>query len=250
MISIKETRQIMGMPITVHIVDGTADEIERIFEFFTDIDQRFSTYKDDSEISKINRGELKEEDWSREMTEIMRMAEETKRESDGYFDIVKADGTRDPSGIVKGWAIQQAAALLKEMNKEHFYIDAGGDIQTSGMNEDHAPWTVGIRHPILHDMIVKVVTPGDKGVATSGTYERGEHIYDPHTGKPADTPFTSFTVIGPNVYEADRFATAAFAMGKNGIYFIENIPDLEAYAIDQNGMALATSGFHTYTDPA
>ena len=151
----------------------------------------------------------------------------------------------DPSGIVKGWAILQAAHMLKEAGFSNFYIDAGGDIQVAG-NKDGEPWRIGIRDPFERKEIVKVLSVTDKGIATSGTAIRGQHIYDPHH---PDTPLqdiVSLTIIGPNVYEADRFATAAFAMGKRGIYFIEQLAGFEGYMIDASARATFTSGFERY----
>lgn len=123
----------MGMPITVEILDARATEadIERVFAYFRSIDETFSTYKAESEISKINRGELAEEEYSDAVKTILALSEQTRQETQGYFDIER-DGLIDPSGIVKGWAIFQAAQMLKEAGFVNFYIDAGGDIQVAG----------------------------------------------------------------------------------------------------------------------
>ena len=93
---------------------------------------------------------------------------------------------------------------------------------------------------------MKVVELHNQGIATSGTYIRGQHIYNPFKKEDLITDIVSLTVIGPNVYEADRFATAAFAMGKEGINFIEQLPGLEGYIIDKNGVATMTSKFNDY----
>ena len=146
---------------------------------------------------------------------------------------------------MKGWAIQKAADLLREKGFRSFYIDAGGDVQVYGKNSLEKPWRIGIRNPFDAKQFVKVVTIADKGIATSGTYERGAHVYDPVTKKKLDE-IVSLTVIGSNVYEADRFATAAFAMGRKGIEFIEQLAGFEAYQIDKNGQAAYTSGFENY----
>ena len=245
----RATRNIMGMPVTVEVpgTDVSPDAIERTFDHFDYVDKTFSTYKEDSEISRINRGELSETDHSNDMKEIFRLAEETKELTGNYFNIRTPDGSTDPSGIVKGWAINNAAVLLRSLGYENFYVEAGGDIQTSGKNAEGKEWRIGIRNPFEREEIIKVVYPRGKGIATSGTAIRGKHIYDPHTGRPAATDVASLTVIGPNVYEADRFATAAFAMGKSGIRFIENLDEFEGYAIDKNGMATMTTGFKNYT---
>lgn len=241
----------MGMPITVEIADtqNVPEILERVFAYFVQVDTIFSTYKPESEVSRINRGELLLTDASKDVQYIYSAAEETCKETNGYFNHHTPEGIIDPSGIVKGWAVQQAAELLHALNYPNFCIDAGGDIQTSGTNATGTPWSVGIRHPFETDKIVKVIYPYEKGVATSGTYLRGEHIYDPSTGAPVITPFISMTLIGPNVYDADRFATAAFAMGESALQFIEGLSDYEGYAITHDKRALVTSGFSHYTTP-
>lgn len=242
----KQLQLLMGMPITVEVVDPgvTEADVENVFAYFRAIDETFSTYKEHSEISKINRGELCEEEYSDDMKSILALSEQTRQETQGYFDIYH-DGIIDPSGIVKGWAILQAASRLKEAGFINFYIDAGGDIQAAGKKGDN-PWRVGIRNPFNRQEIVKVLAVTDKGIATSGTAIRGQHIYDPHHPDTPPSEIVSLTVIGPDVYEADRLATAAFAMGKRGIYFIEQLPGFEGYMIDASAQATFTRGFVRY----
>jgi len=156
------------------------------------------------------------------------------------------NGQRDPSGLVKGWAIQAAADLLLNRQLTNFYIEAGGDIQVDGHNADDEAWRIGIRSPFHRDEVIKIVAVKSQGVATSGTYIRGQHIYDPHQPSARLEDVQSLTVIGPNIYEADRFATAAFAMGRRGIEFIEALPGFEAYMIDASQIATLTSGFGRY----
>jgi FAD:protein FMN transferase len=241
---VRATRILMGMPITVDVV-GASDSclLDWVFAYFDEVDRRFSTYKPDSEISAINQGRLVRSDYSDEMREVLALAEATKCETDGYFDIRKSDGSLDPSGIVKGWAIRDAAAILVDAGVRDFFIDAGGDIQSSGKNASGEEWSVGIRNPFNETEIIKIVYPHGRGVATSGNYVRGQHIYDPHAPDAPPADIVSLTVIGPDVLEADRFATAAFAMGKLGIEFIEDMPGLEGYVVNGSGRATLTSGF-------
>jgi FAD:protein FMN transferase len=249
----KDTRLMMGMPITVEVVDANAraEDIEDVFTFFEYVDRTFSTYKEDSEISRINQGRLSLADASEPMRAIFALAEETRRDTNGYFDIHR-QGRYDPAGIVKGWAIYNAAALLGQRGFLNYYVDAGGDIQAAGRNAQGQPWRIGIRNPFNLHEVVKVIAVGDWGVATSGTYARGQHIYNPLSvaGNASDggldTDVLSLTVIGPDVYEADRFATAAFAMGEQGIFFIERLQGFEAYQINKAGVATFTSGFERY----
>jgi thiamine biosynthesis lipoprotein len=239
-----ESRQIMGMRVTLDVPGADAAALEAAFAEFVAADERFSPFKPQSEVSRINRGEAG--DFSPAMRDVLALCEKTKSETDGYFDIWRPDGTLDPSGLVKGWAISKAAARLKALGFGDYCVEAGGDIQTRGRNEAGAEWRVGIRNPFAREEIVKVVCPHGAGVATSGSYAQGAHIYDPHAARAAAHDIVSLTVIGPDIVEADRFATAAFAMGRAGIEFLARQPGLEAYEIDVEGEARMTGGFHRY----
>ena len=237
------------MPITVEILDDkeSKDAIESVFSYFGYIDDKFSTYKDMSEISRINRGEIKEADYSKDMARVFALSEETKSKTGGYFNILFPNGKYDPSGLVKGWAIHNASKMLEEQGTRDFYIEAGGDIQAHGKNSEGRAWRVGIRNPFNIQEIVKAIYINGEGVATSGTYIRGQHIYNPFRPRETITEIVSLTVIGPNIFEADRFATAAFAMSREGIRFIEGLDGFEGYIIDRSGIATMTSGFGKYT---
>lgn len=236
----------MGMPITVAIPEprATADDLEQVFAWFTAVDETFSPYKVTSEISRLNAGDITEDQCSADVRLILALSEATRRETNGYFNI-EHNGRRDPSGIVKGWAIQRAAGLLRGRGFQRYYVDAGGDIQVATPAGER-PWRVGVRNPFNRTEIVKVLTLTDQGVATSGTAIRGQHVYNPlQPGAPL-LDVVSLTVVGPNVYEADRFATAAFAMGRSGIAFIERVLGLEGYMIDAHARGTATTGLERY----
>lgn len=239
----------MGMPVNVEIVDAKAKQkhFDAVFDYLVAVDKRFSTYKTDSEISKINRGEILPAKYSKEMKEVFKLCEETKKETLGFFDIEKPDGLLDPSGLVKGWAIYNAGKILKKFGLRNFYVDVAGDIEVSGKNGEGKDWSIGVRNPFRLDQIVKIIYPRGKGVATSGTYMRGEHIYNPHIKGSVETDIVSLTVIGPNVYEADRFSTPAFAMGEVGLSFLSKLPGFDGFAIYKNGMSKMTRGFEKYT---
>lgn len=248
----KLTQIIMGMPVTVEIVDANATkaDLNKIFDYFRSIDERFSTYKPGSEISKINKGQLEPRGYSHDMQTVLKLCEEIKTQSHGFFDIKKPDGTIDPSGLVKGWAIKNAADILSRNGFKNFYVEAGGDIQANGLNNEGRPWRVGIKNPFNQTEIIKVVEISNMGMATSGTYERGQHIYNPKNPGRIITDIVSLTVVGPDVYQADCFATAAFAMttdsGRDAIIFIEKINNLEGYMVNKNGIATMTTGFEKY----
>jgi thiamine biosynthesis lipoprotein len=180
------------------------------------------------------------------MQEVLEIAARTNSETRGYFEIRRPDGSLDPSGVVKGWAIRNAANLIRSAGVQNFYVDAGGDIQAGGVNAAGEDWKVGVRNPFNPREIVKAIRPRGRGVATSGSYVRGQHIYDPHRLGQRLEDIVSLTVVGGDVLEADRFATAAFAMGRAGIHFLEKRSELEGYAIDAAGVATKTSGFDSY----
>jgi thiamine biosynthesis lipoprotein len=236
----------MGMPVTLIIEDETAstDIFEQAYAYFSSVDETYSPYKSNSEVSRINTG-LAESDWSSEMRGIMRLCKDTSTATNGYFDAWH-HGKFDPSGLVKGWAINNAAKLLRGLGCRNYYVEAGGDIQVSGLNAAGEPWQIGIRNPFDLQHNVKVVSLTTQGIATSGLYIRGEHIYNPLDPEVPLKEVASLTVIGPNIYEADRFATAAFAMGASGIRFIDTLPGFEAYMIDNAGVATLTRGFERY----
>ena len=243
----RQTRVLMGMPITAEVVDPSAGaaELDQVFDYFQYVDRKFSTYKVDSEISAINRREITVARSSPDMRAVFALAEQTRQETDGYFDIERA-GRYDPSGLVKGWAIYHAAEILWADGFDNFYVEAGGDIQAAGKNSRGESWRVGIRNPFNATEIVKVLAVSDCGVATSGTYVRGQHIYRPQEPGALQTGVVSLTVVGPDIYAADRFATAAFAMGAHGIQFIEGLEGFEGYSIDRDGQATLSSGLGRY----
>lgn len=225
------------MPVTVDIPGSENPEFFRkVFSYFEWVDETFSTYKKTSEISKLNNGIMS---GSKEVREVLRLAADTYNDTNGYFDI-RYQNRIDPSGIVKGWAIHNAAQILSDAGVTDYYVETGGDIEVSG-RERH----IGIRNPFNVREILKIVTLSNGGIATSGSYERGPHIYNPKTGKPA-AEIMSLTVIGPNVYEADRFATAAYAMGEKGIEFVGRIPGLAGYMVRKDKVAVITADFSKY----
>lgn len=234
----KKTKLIMGMPITIEVSDKKVkdDDLAKVFDYFRLVDHKFSPFKKESEVFLINSGSKKR---SRQMREILSIAIKTKKESNGFFDVWNL-GKFDPSGIVKSWAIKNASEILKKKGFKSFYVNAGGDIQTFGKK-----WRVGIKNPFNKSQIVKALALQNYAIATSGTYEKGNHIYSPIDGN-NKFDIVSLTVVAKDILEADRFATAAFAMGRAGINFLEEQKNLEAYMIDIAGNAVMTSGLEKF----
>ncbi len=241
----RKQRTIMGMPVTIDIADKRAreEDINEVFSYFHHIDDKFSPYKESSEVSQINRGEVKHK--SGEMEEIFMLSEQTKNETMGYFDIYFS-GKLDPSGIVKGYAISNGAKILKKKGLKNFYVEIAGDIQVEGFNHEGKKWSVGIQNPFNLKEVIKILYLTNMGIATSGNYRRGQHILDPKLKKGADD-IASISVVAKDVFDADRFATAAFAMGEAGINFLEKQKGLEGYLVTKTKRAILTSGFEKLT---
>jgi thiamine biosynthesis lipoprotein len=228
-----------------HVESSALDEVEA---WLVEVDQRFSPYRTTSEISRLARGEIELEACAPEVRYVLTRCEDLRVASHGSFDI-RAAGLRgglDPSGYVKGWAVEEAAHILEAAGARDYAINAGGDVLVRGEPEPGRPWIVGIRHPLEPDLIAaRVALPAGEGrhaLATSGTYERGGHIIDPTTGLAASA-WLSLSVAGPSLAEADACATAAFAMGRPGLAWLAGRPGYEGYAIDGDLRPSWTAGF-------
>ena len=236
----RRTEDIMGMPITIDVRDGDHG-IDEAFAELRRIDAVFSPFAPDSAVSRMNDGRLRIDDASAEVQDVLARCERYETATGGFFSAWRG-AMLDPSGYVKGWAIERACAILDAHGHRAYFVDAGGDVRTRGSSDNGEPWRIGIRHPVERGSVVRVVLGRDLAVATSGTYEKGAHIYDPHTGAPADE-LVSLTVVGPSIVEADVQATAAFAMGAGAIDYLDGLPGYEAYAIGSDLRATWTSGF-------
>jgi thiamine biosynthesis lipoprotein len=225
--------------------DVVDEAIEACFDRFRSVDERFSMYKPGSEISRLNAGTLNPGEMSAEMSDVLSMCEDARARSDGYFDICRhrVDGAADPSGLVKGWSAHTAAKLLDAAGVVNYCINAAGDVLVRGRAEPGAPWRIGIRDPWDAAALAAIVELGDLAIATSGAYERGQHVITPHTGRPPDG-IASMSVIGPDLTWADAWATAAFAMGIRGVDWIaREIDGYEACAISADRHLVMSSGF-------
>ncbi len=243
----------MGTSISIDIVDSHDRHlIDELVAWFHHVDTDFSPYKDASTVTRIGRGELAPTDTavSDEVREVLQRCGELDAETGGVFDVwslPSPNGTRfDPCGYVKGWSVQRAARLLAQRGVQDYCLNAGGDVVLGGRNHGDAPWRVGIRHPD-DAMAVALVLEGSGplAVATSGTYERGAHIVDPRDGHPV-TELASVTVIGPDLADADAFATTVYVMGADGLYWLADQPGYTGCVITREGQLIATEAFNAY----
>jgi thiamine biosynthesis lipoprotein len=242
----RRVEHIMGMPIVLDVRDENVDEeaVDAMFDWLRWVDAVFSTYKHDSEISRLNRGELALGDVHPEVTGVLERCEELRGETDGYFDVrAAAADVVDPSGLVKGWSVDRAAAILDDAGLRNYALNAAGDMRVRGRAAPEWCWSVGIQHPIERDKVARVIETTGLAVATSGEYARGEHVFDPHTHLPP-AGILSVTITGPDLATADAYATAAFAMGaERATHWTARLRGYEAMTIFADGRVLSTPGF-------
>jgi thiamine biosynthesis lipoprotein len=197
------------------------------------VDATFSTWVADSPLSRHRRGELALGDCPPEVAEVLRLAAVVRRATAGWFDPWALPGGVDPTGLVKGWAVEQAADVLATAGVAGALVNAGGDIATIGTPDDGGPWRVGIRHPWRPDALACVLA-ATSAVATSGTYERGAHLVDPRSGQPGCRA-ASATVTGPSLALADGFATALAVGGDDAFELVEAVDGYACYLVRPDG---------------
>ena len=230
----RRVEQVMGMVVSAELHDSIgAAALDEAFAWLRHVDAVFSPYRHDSAIARVERGAPAQP----LLGAVLAQCEALKAATQGYFD-VRATGRLDPSAFVKGWALDQAARLLERAGARRFWLNAGGDVVLRG----GGPWRVGIQHPQRRDRVACVVEVVDGAVATSGAYERGEHIVDPHTQRPP-AGVLSATVVGPRLGLADAYATVAFAMGADGPAWTASLDGYDAMTILDDGRVVATRGF-------
>jgi FAD:protein FMN transferase len=229
----RRVEHVMGMPISLAVRGRHAGDAlslaawDRAVAVLRDVDRVFSTYRSDSYISRLGRGELAVADCPPEVEEVLALAEQARVESDGAFDVRREDPdgavVLDPSGVVKGWAVQRAASALATLPDTDFALSAGGDMVCRVAHADAPAWQVGVEDPRTSDRVVAVIPVRNGAVATSGLSRRGEHIVDARTGQ-VPTGVLSVTVVTDNLTWADIDATAAFAHGPDAVRWLSTRP--------------------------
>jgi thiamine biosynthesis lipoprotein len=244
-----------GTVISVDVRDPVDDAVlDELFEWFRRIDDLFSTWRPETEISRIGRGDLAVADAAPEVRSVLAACEELKRDTKGAFDIEAArdlcawqpgQAPIDPSGYVKGWAVEEGARRLREAGAGNFSIGAGGDVVVRGRSDPFDPesrWRVGIAHPWEPMRVAMVLGLTDFACATSGRYERGDHVLDPRNGAAA-TRLMAATVIGPDLGIADAYATALMVLGaEDGLRWIVTKSGYDAVVITPDQSVLSTAG--------
>lgn len=234
--------EVMGTVASVHVhdevdpssadraVDAALTELERL-------EQIFSTFRPSSEISRVNDGSLSLLDCSREVIDVLDACTWLEHASNGAF-CIRHDDRIDPAGFVKGWAAERAGEVLSRHGLQHWYLSVGGDIVLSGSPGGRSTWTIGIADPTRRRAVITGVSVAGGAIATSGTAERGHHLWDADGGV-ADT-FASVTVLGPSLTWADAFATTACAMGPAGLEWVLQFEGYRALAVTHDGQLVNT----------
>jgi FAD:protein FMN transferase len=236
---------VMGTVVSLDVRGAEAPvahaAFDRVMAWLNDVDRRFSTHRRESEISRIDRGELPVAEASADVRWVLDRCARLREETGGAFD-GRAGGRLDPSALVKGWALERAADLLRAEGLTDFSLNGGGDVAVRGGALPEASWRVGIQHPRDRLAIAGAIDVTDVAVATSGLYERGEHLVDPRTGAPP-SGVLSVTVVGPDLGLADAYSTAAFALGADGPQWTLALDGYEAMTILADDCVLSTPGF-------
>ncbi|GAA0920800.1 FAD:protein FMN transferase [Virgisporangium ochraceum] len=243
---LRRVEQIMGTAISLEIAGTVPDDeaarlADEVYAWMRLVDDTFSTYKENSEVSRLHAGQLTASGAGEDLRHVLAVCADLWAETDGYFDVY-ATGRLDPSGYVKGWAVQVASDRLMAAGATDHSLNAGGDVRVHGHTPTGRPWRIGVRHPWDPAAVCFVLAGSDLGIATSGTYERGQHVIDPRGGGAA-SGLRSVTVTGPDLGRADAFATAAVAMGAAGLDWLATLPDgYESAVVTDDGRFFRSEG--------
>ena len=241
---------VMGMPISLALRGRHADDDRgraawaATMAVLRDVDRVFSTFREDSYVSRLGRGELALEDCPPEVAEVIALGERAHAGSAGAFSVRRpgVDGglVFDPSGVVKGWAAERAAAHLAELPETDFCLSAGGDLVCRTVDPAGRPWRIGIEDPRDPRRLIAVVPVHTGAVATSGSAHRGQHVVDARTGRPP-SGISSVTVVADSLTAADIDATAAYAQGPGAAFWLRGRPGRTGLVVWSDG-STATVG--------
>lgn len=221
--------------------DDAARAVEAACDWLRWVDATFSTYQPESQLSRLRRGELRLRDCDPRVAEVLDLCAAATAETDGFFTALLG-GALDPTGIVKGWAAQEASLLLRRAGLPDHIVNAGGDVACAGEAEPGRPWHVGVADPRDRTRVLAVVPARDGAVATSGVAERGQHVLDPRTGAPA-AGLLSATVAGPDLSRADAYATAVIAGGDPEPSWLARLDGYALLTVADDGVVRRTAGF-------
>ena len=247
-IPIRRAEPVMGTVVSFDIRPGEGADRDAAYLALADArallhraDAVFSTWKPLSPVSRLRRGEIGLDDVPDVVRGVLDRCRLAEQMSGGWFDPWAMPGGVDPTGLVKGWAASLAADAIEAAGVAGVMVSAGGDVAVRGEPEPGRPWRIGIQNPFDRNTVVAVANPPG-AIATSGAYERGLHVYDPHTGRPAEV-VASATVTGPELDLVDALATGLLAGGPAALPAIEALTGFEAMLIGLDASVTTTAGF-------
>ena len=245
MTAVRRVEHVMGTAVSL-LVHADADvdvdvAMGEAVAWLHEVDDRFTTYRSGSEWLRYCAGQLAPGELHADIRHVLERTDQLTRATQGAFRI-DADPNRcaDPAAYVKGWAVQRAADILVAAGARGVCVNGGGDIAAWRI---HGAWRIGIQDPFDASRVVAVVEVDCGAVATSGSYERGDHVFDPRTGAAA-RGLASVTVVGPDLGTADAYATAAFALGRDAPDLLRTLDGYGAFLVDDAG-ATETIGLPT-----
>jgi thiamine biosynthesis lipoprotein len=251
---ITHAETVMGTVVSFTVVTGDVPEpmaraaIRSACAVLHAADATFSTWKPGSPLSRLRRGEITLRQAPTEIPEVLGLCEAARDASHGWFDPWALPGGADPTGLVKGWAVERALAVLRRAGLPAALVNGGGDVACYGMPAPGRRWRVGIQHPWRRDALACVIDV-ESAVATSGTYERGPHLIDPGTGRPGARA-VSATVTGPGLALADALATAVAVGGDEALAAVAGLEGYEGYLIRPDGSETDIGGMaFVHTEP-
>jgi FAD:protein FMN transferase len=242
----RRVEHVMGMPISLalrgrHAADAAAEAAwAEVVAVLREVDRVFSTYRPDSAVSRLGRGELDVADCPPEVAEVLGLGALAEQQSGGAF-AVRRNGVLDPSGVVKGWAVERAAAPLHALADTDSCLSAGGDMTCRTADPDGAPWRIGIEDPRDPSRVLAVVPVTNGAVATSGTAHRGQHLVDARTGRPP-SGIGSVTVLADSLTWADIDATAAYVQGQSAAAWLATRPGRTGLVVWADGTTETVTG--------
>jgi FAD:protein FMN transferase len=247
MVRLKRAEHVMGTVVSFDVDAAFGAAVDDAVRWLHWVDATFSTFLAGSEVSRLGRGEIGPAQCAPEVREVLAACTALTAQTGGFFSATAA-GSLDPSGYVKGWAVERAAAILTEAGSPSHCVNGGGDVRCAGPAPHAGNWRIGVASPLDRGALALIVEGQDFAVATSGIAERGRHVLDPHTGRPPDG-LLSVTVTGPDLALADAYATAVFAMGFPGALGW-SADRYQAFGIRADGSTWRTPGFPASGAPA
>ncbi|HWG60780.1 MAG TPA: FAD:protein FMN transferase [Streptosporangiaceae bacterium] len=243
---VSRAEAVMGTVVSFAVVPGSLparaaeDAIDAACDALHRADALFSTWDPRSPVSRLRRGSTRLSDLPQTVARVLALCEHARDVSGGWFDPWAMPGGVDPTGMVKGWAVEQALAVLRAAGLESAMVNGGGDVAVFGAPAPGQRWRVGIQHPWRAEALAAIVEV-PAAVATSGSYERGPHLLNPFTGRPASLA-ASATITGPSLALADALATALAAGGDEVLGTVAALDGYAGYLIRPDGSEADTGG--------